>query len=105
MPMRSHADSHTNSARLDAAKVAYTSRTAISGPSPDDAAFIVHATDSFQCVNVCCACRLGGVIPFGHVVLQIVIVQWKFLQFNVLEGRSALFGTSSWHRCVRTLGG
>lgn len=37
-------------------KLLTTSRTAISGPSPDDAAFIVHATDSFQCVNVCCVC-------------------------------------------------
>lgn len=41
----------------------------------------------------------------GHVVLQVVVVQWKFLQFNVLEGHSALFGTSSWHRWERTLGG
>ena len=49
---------------------------------------------------LCCVASCPNLLS-GHVVFQVVVVQWKFLQFNVLEGHSALFGTSSWHRYVR----
>ena len=31
------------------------------------------------------------------IYMQLVIVQWNFFEFNVLEGYSALYGAYSWH--------
>ena len=35
--------------------------------------------------------------------MQLVIVQWNFFEFNVLEGYSALYGAYSWHWLVRSI--
>ena len=35
--------------------------------------------------------------------MQLVIVQWNFFEFNVLEGYSALYGAYSWHWLVRNI--
>ncbi len=35
--------------------------------------------------------------PITPLLPQLVIVQWNFLEFNVLEGHSALYGADSWH--------
>ena len=37
------------------------------------------------------------------IYMQLVIVQWNFFEFNVLEGYSALYGAYSWHWWVSRL--
>ena len=50
-----------------------------------------------MCVHVALLCVYVLMKYVYTICVQLVIVQWNFFEFNVLEGYSALYGAYSWH--------
>ena len=58
--------------------------------SPKFPCYVTHIAAYSTCTCTC-------------IYMQLVIVQWNFFEFNVLEGYSALYGAYSWHWWVSRL--